>query len=589
VSSKRLSSWCYVLMAGAAIALAAPGPASAVPACPISYGSADDAKPNKLYLYYPTAADSSFPEFSVGSTPTSPAQPFDVSQLTSYSGTADQLRNAANDIVVDSYCEFNVQVRPTTTAPPTTFPRRAVVAIGTDDADAYGQVDTVDTDDATAVGYARVWGGEFQDRMGPSGTGALHGANSTLQRWARAFGGTTAHEAGHSYGLSHTHGATTVPGEDAYSRHIMPAGPTLTHEQRVGYRRHFSDTEFSVLASNAGLSIQTMHNWDLVNPNSTSGRQFRLTFLSTQPSIILSWSYAGNRSPWVNPTVSGPLGTQTFRGTTYNRYQITWSTPQSWSGGSAGQVPGGGEFHVGATFSGVDFNQPDPIIITNSELLDASGSPLSQKPRLPGYDSGTLDASDGSLDIDFTNFSSDVIEIRNVVIRELPRVMSIDSMVPGARIRDPFGEPFAPWAKSTRRLLTRKGRTIRGKRRRARITVARMREPRHVLERVGEDCAGGGDNETGKPDAQRCVPGFNASLFPATTLFVRADVIKPRARVWDRKRKRFVRKSLRSRVYYQIGGRRPDLNENGVDDAIDIAFGGSRDANEDGVPDEAQG
>ncbi len=48
------------------MALVAPASAGAAPACPISYGSADDAKPNKLYLYYPTVADATFPEFGGG-------------------------------------------------------------------------------------------------------------------------------------------------------------------------------------------------------------------------------------------------------------------------------------------------------------------------------------------------------------------------------------------------------------------------------------------------------------------------------------------------------------------------------------------
>jgi hypothetical protein len=64
--------------------LIAPPTAGAAPSCPISYGSADDAKPNKVYLYYPSAADATFPEFgAVGGGPTSPAQPFDTSLLTS--------------------------------------------------------------------------------------------------------------------------------------------------------------------------------------------------------------------------------------------------------------------------------------------------------------------------------------------------------------------------------------------------------------------------------------------------------------------------------------------------------------------------
>ena len=124
----------------------------------------------------------------------------------------------------------------------------------------------------------------------------------------------------------------------------------------------------------------------------------------------MSWSYAGGGSPWINPTVT-PYGTQSFKGETYNRFRIRWSAADPWSGGPDGQVPGGGEFHVGATFSGVDFNQPDPIIITNSELLDEDNDPLPLKPRLPGYDTGTLDSDDGS-------FDDQLLELRQRVRRD---------------------------------------------------------------------------------------------------------------------------------------------------------------------------
>ena len=50
-------------MALTGMALAAPASASAAASCPISYGATDDAKPNKLYLYYPLAADGTFPEY----------------------------------------------------------------------------------------------------------------------------------------------------------------------------------------------------------------------------------------------------------------------------------------------------------------------------------------------------------------------------------------------------------------------------------------------------------------------------------------------------------------------------------------------
>jgi len=565
------------------LALAGAPTAGAAPECPISYGSSDDAKPNKLYLYYPVVSDPTFPEFgAVGGGPTSPAVPFDVSQLSSYTGSAGDLRNGTNDVVIDDYCEFNVQVRPTTTAPPATFPRRVTIALGTDSEPGgrWGRANLVDVGDPTDLGFARVWAGTYQNSAGFPG-GALEGPNSTVNRWARAIGGTAAHEGGHTYGLAHN--TTTLPGEDDFSRHLMPAGSDVTQEERAGYRRHFSDTEFSTLASNVGLSIQTMHNWDLVNPNSQTGHQFRMTFLSPQDSPVLSWSYGGSRTPWINPTVT-PYGIQSFKGTTYNRFRIRWSTADPWSGGSPGQVPGGGEFHVGATFSGVDFNSPDPIIITNSELLDEDGDPLPLKPRLPGYDVGTLDSDDGSFVVDFSNFGP-LIEIQNVVLRRFPRVLSIDSMVPGGSPRDPFGEPLQALGRP--RTLLKEGRPLTRKRG-ASVRVARMSADRDILEEIDDKCETGDSPVPSDPDAPVCKAGFNVSLFPSTTFLITADAVSAPTRVFDPRRKRFVRKRLTSRIYYQVGGIHPDLNRNRVDDAIDIAFGDSDDDNDDGVPDDAK-
>lgn len=133
--------------------MGAPASAGAAAACPISYGSADDAKPNKLYAFFPTTADATFPEFGGAGFETSPLHPFDVSLLTSYTGTVSQLRDAVSDVLVDDYCEFNVQVRPTTTTPPTTFARRAIVGIASDgnSTGRWGRSDLVDTGDAVNV------------------------------------------------------------------------------------------------------------------------------------------------------------------------------------------------------------------------------------------------------------------------------------------------------------------------------------------------------------------------------------------------------------------------------------------------------
>jgi hypothetical protein len=560
--------------------------AAAAPACPISYGSADSAKPNKLYLYFPTAADPLFPEFSVGTTPTSPLAAFDVAALTSYTGTVAALRNAIHDVVVDDHCEFNAQVLQTTTAPPTTFARRNIIGIGTDTADAYGQAENVDTGDATLVDRARVWAGTYQTDEGGAG-GALNGANSTLARWARAIGGTTAHEAGHNYGVSHTDGANVAGGEDALTRHLMPRGALLTGEQRAGFRRHHNDRAMSLLASNIGLSIQTMHNWDLDNPNAGNARRLRMEFLHPNSSVIMSWAYTGALSPWNTPTVSASLGTTTFKGTTYNRFRIEWSTAKAWSGGAAGTVPGGADFHIGATFSGTDFNQPDAIIITKIELLDAAGTPLALQPRLVGYDAGTLDAADGSMDIRFFNIGAANLIIENLVVRELPRVLSIDAMVPGpTRIFDWRRHRFAPWPESTRLILRQSRPLKRGAT--LPVTVARLRQRRHILERIDPATCDLTDNRNSKPDAKSCKGGINIDLFPATTLYLTATVLQPSVRHWDRKLRRYVTGPVRRKLFLQFGGRHPDLNRNRRDDAVDIATGRSKDANRDGVPDEAQ-
>ncbi len=304
------------------------------------------------------------------------------------------------DVVANDYCEFNVQVRSTTATPPNTFARRNVVAIGTDsNSSLYGYAQNVDTGDPTSVDFARVWAGTY------AGTPELTGSKSTLVRWARSIGGTAAHEAGHNYGLSHESGSDLVAGEDALDRHVMPAGSDVGAEIRAAYRRHFSDRSFSILASNVGLSVETLHNWDLVNPNQQAASRLRMEFLSAKPSLVTSWFYNGAQNPWMNPTTT-KIGTTVFKGQTYNRFRIDWSTPHAWNGATPGVVPGGGEFHVGATFSGVDLNQPESVIIVKTQLLNAAGQPLALQPRLPAYDSGEIDSNNGTFSLTFANLSS---------------------------------------------------------------------------------------------------------------------------------------------------------------------------------------
>ncbi len=564
---------------GAAASMAAIATAQAAPTCyNLGYGGVASAKPNKLYLYMPTAADAAFPNYD---TNVSPLAAFDVSLLTNYSGTVGALRDRIYDVVVDDYCEYNVEVLQTTTAPPTTAARRNVIGIGTDlDGGAscsFGLAENVDAGDTLIVDNARVWAGAYQACFGAT---VLNGANSTLDRWAFGIGGTAAHEGGHNYGISHS--TIVAPGEDAFNNHIMPAGGSLTGEDRVGSRRHFSNREYEILAANVGLSVQTMWNWDLVNPNAQTASRLRMTFLSTQPSLSVLAPYTGNLSPWCGPTVSAPLGTQVYKGTTYNRYQVTWQSPQSWNGPTPGEVTGGAGFHVGASFSGVNYNVADAIIITSVDLLDASGATLALHPRIVGFDNGAADTADGAFSFQAINVDAAPLLISDLRIAFVPRLLSIDAMLSTAeKMFDPFGEAVTPWAQA--RIEQKEMRVIKEKD--AKIPLRRMALGPRFLHTVSKDDCFSTDNLTGEPDVTNCRPGMVASLFPSTSTFVVATVTDPAAKHWDASKKSYVTGPLTSRVFYQFPGRHPDLNRNGVDDFVEIAQNPLLDRNKDGVID----
>ncbi len=585
-----------LLLATCASALCAATAAMATPTCvDLGYGAVPGAKANKLYLYFPPADDATYPQFQVDSTTsTSPAHKFDIAELSSYTGNATDLKNAIFDVVSDDYCEFNVEVIQTTTKPTGGPARRNTVAIGTDTSKAadnsswtWGLAQAVDTGDGTAIDFAKVWAGTYQFSAGGAG-GALNGANSTLARWARSIGGTAAHEGGHNYGLSHNDGLPVAAGEDALTRHIMASGSHFTDEQRAGYRRHFSDHEYEVLAANVGLSVQTMWNWDFVNPNAQTAVKVRINFLSTQPSLAVSGPYTGNRSPWGAPTVSAALGTQVFQGVTYHKYTVTWSTGQAWTGGTPGQVTGGQVFHVGTGFAGVDYNTTNPIVITSVDLIDASNATLALHPRISGFDSGTLDASDGTFALHAFNFDAAELVISDVRVQFLPKLASINAMLPGVdRATDVLGDPVTPWREAklrvTRGVVTAKqGLTI---------PIARLSERPHFVDRVdAETCKGQqrGDRSNAAPDTAACRQGTVAALFPSTTTYLSATVTDPKARHWDAEKKAYVTGPVEAKIFYQVEGIHPDLNKNGIDDFVEIAQNPRLDANQDGVIDSAQ-
>jgi len=552
--------------------------AFAAPTCPLSYGTTDAAKSFKFYLYFPTADDATFPAYT---TDASPARIFDVANLDSTIGTTAALRNRIYDVVADDYCEFNVQVVQTTTNPATLASppaRRTTVAVGSDDpGGGWGQAQEVDIGDTINVDFARVWAGRFvtceggDGNGGCSATGSLTGANSTLDRWAQAVGGTAAHEGGHTYGLSHTDdnpnvgncgqfGPAPTPGEDAFNRHLMPSGCNLNGADRASYRRHLSNRTYGLLATNVGLSIQTMHNWDLVNTNANNASSLAIDFLSTQPAVTISWSYTGSLSPWNNPTVSGPSGTTVFKGTTYNRFRITWASGNpSWGGGSPGVLPGGASFHIGATFTGVDFNAPDPIIIQNVTLFDASSAALILHPRLPMYDTGAVDAADGTFALNFFANPDSALVLQEAVIFNLPRPAAIESMLGAGR---PFAfdkTPIQPWA--VRRC--KPGSPREG----TRCVIGNISDQPFVsvTHKVGEknvyDCSKGvpkvrrPQDTAAKDDYEGPIcAGTVRDPFPSTTVYVIATFVDPDAKHYDWQSGKYITGPVTSKVYFQFAG-----------------------------------
>ncbi|HEY0510593.1 MAG TPA: hypothetical protein VGH73_01730, partial [Thermoanaerobaculia bacterium] len=531
------------------------------PKCPLSYGTTntDATKSHKLFLYFPTAPDSMFPNFD--GTDAGPALPFDVADLDPAIGTTAALEDRIHDIVVDDYCEFNVQVLQTTINPTQVTPlppNRRTIAVGSDHDGAlfggrWGQAPLI-FDQLNDVDFARVWAGTYVNCEGGDGTvfngcsmtGALTGTNSTLEHWAQAIGGTAAHEAGHTYGLAHTDddppngnckefGPAPLAGEDGFKKHLMPNGCNLDGQDRTTFRRHFSDRTFGILAKNVGLAVQTMHNWDLVNPNAVAAHSLQMDFLSPKTKVNVDWTWTGPTSPWISPVVTSLPGQVQWQGKMFNQFRITWSKKNS-AFPTPGVVPAGGQFHVGATFTGVDFNQPDPIVIQNIRLFDVNSKPLVLHPRLPMYDAGTVDSASGSFSMHFYPQLIDAkLSLQSAIVYQLPRVASIESMVGAGSPATFDGLPIVPWS-AARCVPTADGTTVT-------CGLGNIADKPHVAvtRAVGDpgviDCSKAaakpakdapGDDIEGPVCA-----GTSRDPFPSTTVYVIATFVDPSAEHFD--------------------------------------------------------
>lgn len=552
-------------------------------------GALTSPKGNRLFLYFPTVADATYPEHYTLEVVTSPLQPFNVADLAAGIGTTAQLRDRIFQLVTEDYCEFNVQVTQTTTNPSPTGTNWQVLGIGSDaetDAgnDLFGVAQDVDINNADPEDFARGFAGSFRNAFG---TGALGGANSTLERWATAIGHTMAHEAGHNYGVGHGDSAPRA-GEDEQNNHVMATGNTgLTGEMRAGRNRHFSDRSYEILGHNLGLNIKTLLNWDFVNPNSLDAHSLELTLLSTAASLTLSWFFNGTSSPWTSPTIAATGGTRSFQGTNYNVFTLTFSTDKAWSGGADGIVPPGGEFHVGAAF-----NEANPVIVFETRLKNSAGTNLTLHPRAVSFDAGTADVADGSFNVRAFNTEADrgSLIIRNLQVSFLPRMASLETMMREGRLVDIRGIPvdIRPASKNFRPIQEReiKDNFV--------FSIAKFLDPRHVDQtydstgcKVGFK-KGGGPNDANNGEIEYCPHGTVLSLFPSTYIYLTATVVDPDAEYFDRTQNKMVKGPLETRVFYQFAGILPDFNKNGIDDLLDIRNKTSIDQNQNGIPDDGE-
>lgn len=535
--------------------------AQAAPTCYHNYGAIDSMKPNKLFLYYPTADDAGFPAYASN---VSPARAFAIGSLPGGpAGTTTQLRDRIFDVVATDYCEFNVQVLPPTTTNPDSLgsppARRNMVAIGADtDPSLFGIAEAVDTGDADVIDHARVFGGSY----GVFCSAELSGAGNTLDRWALGIGGTAAHEAGHNYGLSHS--ATVHSGEDSFLNHIMPAGPSMPCTNRVSQRRHFSDEDFGILANNVGLTVQSLANWDFVNPNSATAFRLRMEVLSLSNTLTPVSTYLGSLSPWNAPSVVA-AGTRSFKGTSYHRYFVTWQSAKGWAspnqpGSIAGQVRGAEQFHVGTHFAEEDIlNTSTQVVIADATLLDAGGSALPLHPRVPSFDTGTLSA-DGNFTLNLSNLVAANLVLRNWRGFVLPRPAHIDSMLfdptGGLKLFDNQQEPIVPWRQLQLPTAVELPAGSTDKPGEARLFLGNLIKDGHNV-RIKFRGANPGDATVGAQEVNADVKGALATdPFPGASVFLEGDLVEPNALQWDAEKKTFVSKDLVTHVFLQVAGKR---------------------------------
>jgi hypothetical protein len=488
-----------------------------------------------------------FPEFGQGATSTTnPLLPFNATGLNSSFTAADTaaIRAGVTQLVAKAYGEFDVLV---TDVQPTSGPyqtvgvdhRAATVVTSQGSGSLFGIADFIDPY-CNDVDYGRTFGGSF------SPFSEFQGANSTVARWTKAIGYTTAHEAGHNAGLYHgdaTPTAAELALGDNTNNHIMATGSTgLTMTQRAVNDRHFSGREYSLLAACYGLNTNTLFNWDFRNPNNTTANDFHIVFLSKHPSLTKTWEYLSPLNqpypfPFGGPGTVSLLGTATYQGQTYNKYEISWS-------GGPGAAPGT-IFHTGVAF------QQSPDFIVQEAYLTDNGTRLPLAPRIIWYNANAIDV-DGNFTVELTNPTGETLRVRDLRFQLVSRMIDINSMTddPPEGLRSPDGDPVAVESEiDFGEVLLAPGET-------ANFVLANLRDWRAArLDRLGDDDGPGpAPDSSGPGEPEYGGVDWFLDMFPSTYVYATGKVVQENATFWDPAQQMFVTGDLESGLYMQFSG-----------------------------------
>src|SRR5262249_16610779 len=158
-------------------------------------------------------------------------------------------------------------------------------------------------------------------------------------------------------------------------------------------------------------------------------------------------------------------------------------------------------------------------IISDVKLLDASNNPLPLHPRWISFDAATFNQTSGILSLRFYNLVDRPLIIRDIAVRHLPRMISIDAMMEGAPISDVADRIFQPWPEGTRRFAG--GQTVApgGE---ISVPIGDVRKRPYVLERTTKErCAPPANDPEDKCQPDKVL----MDLFPATSVYITATVV----------------------------------------------------------------